>query len=199
MKILLNRYKLFISISLLLLFYLLRHFLFYDRGISLFEEGHPFYMFDSIVKGKLLYVDLFNYTSPLSNYFYALIIKIFGAELLNIRATSIIVSSMGLLVIFSILKLYLNYFWSWLGTMLSYSLYYLWFYKYGYELGSLFSYLSILSAFLFVKHNKKSFFVLTILFSVGAFGHHIYAQGIPLFMSVLMVFIIFHKKLTNQF
>lgn len=199
MSILKNKYKLYISIFLLLSFHFLRHFLFYDRGLSLNEEGLPFYVYNSIAKGELLYKDVYNYTSPVSNYFYTLIVKVFGSELLTIRAASIIISSLGLLIIFFILRQFLNYFWSWIGTVISYCLYFLWFYKYGLELGSLFSYLSIFSLYFYIKRNKKLYFILTILFSVGAFGHHIYTQGIPLFLSILSILIIFYKRINYKY
>ncbi len=194
-----NKRTLIISIISLSLFFLIRHFLFYDRGLSLFEEGHPFYIYDALSKGKLLYRDVFFYAAPLANYFYAAVVKIFGAELLNIRAASIIVSSLGLLVIFFILKEFVSYFWAWIGSIVSYCLYYLWFYKYGYELGSLFCYLSILSAFLFIKKNKNLYFILTILFSAGSFAQHIITQGIPLFLSILTVLIIFYKRINYKY
>ena len=154
MSILKNKHKLYISIFLLLLFHLSRHFSFYDRGINLFEEGLPFYVYNSISNGELLYKDIFIYTSPVSNYFYAFVVKIFGSELLTIRTASIIISSLGLLIMFFILRQFLNYFWSWIGAVISYCLYFMWFYKYGLELGSLFCYLSIFSLYLYLKKDK---------------------------------------------
>lgn len=194
-----NRKKLLISIISLALFFLLRHFLFYNRGFSLYEEGYYFYIFDLLAKGKILYKEVFTFTAPIADYFFALVIKIFGSELLIVRAASIVLTTLGLITIFFILKEFLSFFWSWIGAVVSYSLYYLWWYSYGYEFGSLFCYLSILSMYVFIKKNKRIYFILPILFTVGSLGYTIFPQGIPLFLSILITLSLFYKKVNYKY
>ncbi|NVM04742.1 MAG: glycosyltransferase family 39 protein, partial [Candidatus Helarchaeota archaeon] len=190
---------LLISTLSLAVFFLLRHFLFYDRGLSFFEEGLFYYLYDSIAEGKMLYRDVCTYTAPLANYFFALVLKLFGSELLIVRAASIVLTTLGLITIFFILREFLSNFWAWIGALVSYSMYYLWWYSYGYEFGSLFCYLTILSAYLFVKKNKTIYFILMILCSVGATGYNLIFQGIPFVFAILTMFILFHKRVNHKY
>lgn len=187
---------------LLILLFVLRHIFFYNNDLIYHEEGQRLYIYSSIADGDIYYKDVSFQHGFFPPYFYGAIFKIFGKELSYVRATSLLVTLISIVIVFWLGTKLIPAKWAAFISFLSFGAYFMPFYGYGYPVSNCMGYISILFITLFIYNKKNLYFFLSIFFCSLTFLHNPYQEGFSFFTSIFMGLIIYwwySKEIKNNF
>lgn len=104
--IILNRLEILSILSLILIFFYLIIKFWHNFGIAIIDCGREAYLPEEILKGKVLYKDLFNFYGPLSYLINAGFYKILGVNLDTLRIAGTINAFLTLSLLYYITRLF---------------------------------------------------------------------------------------------
>lgn len=196
-----DRKKLY-GLIIILCVYFIRQFLFYNKGINLSEEGFRLYVYWNIKEGAVLYKDIYYYSGLISPYFYGMIFKIFGAELLYVRIAAVLLGGVCIAGLYLIALEIMPVIWAAFSSFFTFHLFYMSFYEYGYLLSIPCNYFAIFFLYKSVKNDfNKKYLIISSLFGALSCLHNMYQEGaatnIAIFITLIFSFFILKNNKIN--
>jgi len=159
--------------------FLLRHVFTLTWGFSVYEEGYPAYIYDQINQGRQLYVDLGWHFGPLGPYLFALVFRIFGAEILHIRIAALLVALGALTGLYLIAQELTDRIRAAAAAFLSLCMFFFWFYKYEYVIGFAAAVWAVFLVYKDLENPRRSLLALSVIMTAAAVFQNLYTSGGP--------------------
>jgi len=166
-----------------------------------FEEFRDYEAYHSILHGKLPYVDYRWVYGPIGPFFYALIFRVFGSELLVLRITAVIFGCLGILLAYSISKFLLPRKTAAFAGFLAISAFFTFpAHTYNHYLGMLSNLAASLMVFRFIESSKRGDLFIAGIFSGVSYLVNPLTFGIEISFSIiaLLGFIGFAERQWNR-
>ena len=195
-----NRKKI-AGLLIILLIYFIRQFLLFKKGILLNEEGFRLFVYWNIEQGSILYKDIYFHSGIISPYFYGLIFKLFGTELLYVRIAAIVLGGVCIIGLYAIALELMPVVWAAIGSFFAFHLFYMPFYEYGYLCSIPWNYFALYFIYRFVKDNYElKFLLLSIFFGALSCLHNMYQEGAAINVSIVLAlgYVLLIKKELKQ-
>lgn len=190
-------------VSIFLIFSGLLAFFIKYLGNIIIDCGREPYFAQEVLKGKVLYKDLFNIFGPLSYQINAIFFKIFGISLNTIRLAGSLNAVLIIYLLYGISRLFTSRMVSWVATnfiiIVCVVHYWIFNYIFPYTYAMVYAFsaflFSVLFLFLFLKYKKQIFLPLSWFFIGASLASKVDYFTYTVLLFTLSVFLMYKKQI----